>query len=455
MSADGGSVMGAARGLASRLRAAWGLPGPAGPAGVASADQNGTRDHQASEASEASRASSARRGSGGRGGSGARGGAPESAELRSDDPRSDQQADAHVPRLLRNAAAWSWRLLLVAAVAYLAFKVADALRLVVLPLIAALLATALLHPLTSLLRRAGLRPLAATWCTVLAAAVVLGGVGTLIANRVQADYPMLASEVRRTFHEVQGYLAGPPFHFTGARLDQLSRKLLNYLAQHKSLVAGTVVTGGRYFLEVLTGLILTVFITFFLLKDGRKIWCWLISRLRPEAHSRALRAGDAAWQALTSYIRGTTIVAAIHAIFIGLALWLLGVPLVIPLVLLVFIAAYIPLLGILVVGALAILVTLATKGPLAAVILLAVFLAENQIESHLLQPLVVGRIVRLHPLAIIVVLAVGGIVAGIPGAIIAVPAAAVVSYAWPYLRGDHDQEAAAPRSGTRADREAR
>src|SRR5215510_4231844 len=160
MSADGGSVMGAARGLASRLRAAWGLPGPAGPAGVASADQNGTRDHQAREASEASIASGARRGSGGRGGSGARGGVPESAELGSDDPRSDRQADAHVPRLLRNAAAWSWRLLLVAAVAYLAFKVADALRLVVLPLIAALLATALLHPLTSLLRRAGLRPLA-------------------------------------------------------------------------------------------------------------------------------------------------------------------------------------------------------------------------------------------------------------------------------------------------------
>jgi predicted PurR-regulated permease PerM len=446
MSADGGSVMGAARGLASRLRAAWGSAGPAGPAGVANADQNGTRDHQASEA---------RRGSGGRGGSGARGGASESAEPGTDDPRSGRQADVHVPRLLRNAAAWSWRLLLVAAVAYLAFKVADALRLVVLPLIAALLATALLHPLTSLLRRAGLRPLAATWCTVLAAAVVLGGVGTLIANRVQADYPMLVSEVRRTFHQVQGYLAGPPFHFTGARLDQLSRKLLNYLAQHKSLVYGTVVTGGRYFLEVLTGLILTVFITFFLLKDGRKIWCWLISGLRPEAHSRALRAGDAAWQALTSYIRGTTIVAAIHAIFIGLALWLLGVPLVIPLVLLVFIAAYIPLLGILVVGALAILVTLATKGWPAAVILLAVFLAENQIESHLLQPLVVGRIVRLHPLAIIMVLAVGGIVAGIPGAIIAVPAAAVISYAWPYLRGDHEHEQSAPGPGTRADTEAR
>ena len=197
---------------------------------------------------------------------------------------------------------------------------------------------------------------------MLAAAAVLVGVGTLIANRVQADYPMLASEVRRTVHEVQNYLAGPPFRLRGIRLDQLSSRLLNYLAQHKSVVAGTVVTGGRYFLEVLTGIILTLFITFFLLKDGRKIWSWLISGLRPMAHRRAVMAGDAAWQALVGYIRGTTVVAAIHAIFIGLALWLLGVPLVVPLVMLVFIAAYVPLIGILVVGALAIVITLATKG---------------------------------------------------------------------------------------------
>jgi predicted PurR-regulated permease PerM len=128
------------------------------------------------------------------------------------------------------------------------------------------------------------------------------------------------------------------------------------------------------------------------------------------------------------------VVAAIHALFIGLALWLLGVPLLVPFIVLIFLAAFVPIIGILVVGALAILVALATKGWVAAVILLAVFLLENQIEGHLLQPLVVGRIVKLHPLAIILVLAVGGIIAGIPGAIVAVPFAAVITYAWPALR---------------------
>jgi predicted PurR-regulated permease PerM len=449
MSSDGGSVREAARGLASRLRAAWG-----------SGDAAGMAD--ATEAAQAAQAAPGQPGpetyGGGAGPAGFRNGGgrtPRAGNVGGSHLGSDQSPDPRVPTLLRTSAAWCWRLLLVAAVAYLAFKVADALRLVVIPLIAAILATALLQPFTALLRRAGLPPLAATWCTVLAAIVVLGGIGTLIANGVQADYPRLAAEARITVREIQAFLAGPPFHFHGARVSELSRKLLTYLGQHKSLVVGTVVTGGRYFIEVLTGLILTAFITFFLLKDGRKIWSWLISGLRPRAHARAVQAGDAAWQALVGYIRGTTVVAAIHAIFIGLALWLLGVPLVVPLIMLVFIAAYIPLIGILVVGALAILITLATKGLIAAVILLAVFLAENQIESHLLQPLVVGRIIRLHPLAIIVVLAVGGIVAGIPGAIIAVPTAAVVTYAWPYLRGDHDDVPVEPPSGHPTDAKAR
>jgi len=342
---------------------------------------------------------------------------------------------AGVPRLLAQAAAWSWRILLVGLLIYVGFRVATTLRLVVLPCLAALLLTALLQPLTSRLRRTGMPSLAATWCTIGAAVIVLAGIGILAANRVSADYPRLSSEVRHTAIEGRTSLAGPPFHLNSARIEDYSNQLVHFLNQHQSMVAGTVVTGGRIVLEVLTGLILTIFITFFLLKDGDRIWSWLISGLRPGARRRAGNAGTAAWSALVNYVRGTTVVAAIHAVVIGLALWLLGVPLLVPLVILVFLAAFVPLIGILVAGALAILVTLGTKGLLAALILLAVFVLENQLESHLLQPLVVGRIVRLHPLAIILVLAVGGIIAGIAGAIVAVPTAAALAHAWPYLRG--------------------
>jgi predicted PurR-regulated permease PerM len=361
----------------------------------------------------------------------------------------DAPATQSVPRLLQQLAAWSWRLLLVGLLIYVAFRLASALRLVVLPCFAAMLLTALLQPLTARLRKAGLPSLAATWCTILAAIAVLAGVGTLAANRVSADYPQLSDEVRHTARQVQVSLAGPPFHVSSVRLQQYSNELVQFLTQHKSLVAGTVVTGGKIVLELLTGFVLTMFITFFLLKDGQRIWGWLVSGLGRQAKKRAGNAGWAAWTALVNYVRGTTIVAAIHAVLIGFALWILGVPLLIPLIILVFVAAFVPLIGILVVGALAILVTLGTKGWLAAVILLAVFLLENQIESHLLQPLVVGRIVRLHPLAIILVLAVGGIVAGIAGAIVAVPSAAAISYAWPYLRGAEPEPRGEPKPPAR------
>jgi len=350
-------------------------------------------------------------------------------------PAERLSPDEQVPRGLRQAAAWAWRLILVAILVYGAFRLSVALRLVVLPFIAALLLTALLQPLSARLQRIGFPNMAATWCTLLAAIVIIAGAVTLTANRVSADYPALAAEVKRTAGEVQRSLAGPPFHLHGARLQQLTNDLVHFISQHKGMIAGTVVTGGRIFLEFLTGLILTLFISFFLLKDGAKIWSWLISGLKGESHRRMTNAGNAAWHALTGYVRGTTAVAAIHALFIGVALWLLGVPLLVPLVILVFLAAFVPLIGILVVGGLAILITLGTKGWLAAVILLAVFIVENQIEGHLLQPLVVGRAVRLHPLAIILALAVGGVIAGIPGAIVAVPIAAVITYAWPMLRG--------------------
>jgi predicted PurR-regulated permease PerM len=359
-----------------------------------------------------------------------------------------------VPGWLERAAGWAWRLLILGALIYVLFRLVSALRLVVLPCVAALLLTALLQPLTQRLRRLGLPALAATWCTVLAALAVLAGVATLAATRTSADYQRLVTDVGDTANQLQRWLAGAPFHLHRAGLTHLSNRLLNFLKQHESAVAGTVVSGGKLFLEILAGLVLTMFVTFFLLKDGDRIWAWLTGFLGPGARARARGAGAAAWLALTWYVRGTVAVAAIHAVVIGFALWVLGVPLLVPLVILVFLAAFIPLVGILVAGTLAVLVTLGTRGWVAALVLVAVFIVENQLESHLLQPLVVGRMVRFHPLAIILVLAVGGVVAGIAGAVVAVPLAAALFRAIPYLTGRRidaadgpDPPGAVPRAG--------
>ena len=339
-----------------------------------------------------------------------------------------------MPGWLQTGAAWSWRLLLLAAAIYLVVRVLGILYIVVVPCVAALLLTALLQPLTGGLRRAGLPALAATWVTLLIAAVVLGGLVLLVANRVSADYPALVDETRHTITQIESLLAGPPFHVKSNSVQNFLNNVPGYLSKHKALVEGTVLTGGRIAAEFFGGLVLMLFVMFFLIKDGERIWAWLLGALRTQTARRVDRAGHAAWLAVVYYMRGTVAVAAIHAIVVGVVLSVMGVPLAFPLAVLVFLAAFVPLVGLLVAGALAILVTLATKGWVDAVILLGILIIEDQLEAHLLQPQVVGRVIRLHPLAVILALAVGGVLAGIAGAVVAVPIVAVITRAVPELR---------------------
>jgi len=319
--------------------------------------------------------------------------------------RPNVPEQSRVPSWLQTAAAWSWRLLLVAIVIYLTTRLLGILYIVVVPCVAALLLTALLQPLSARLCRSGLPRLAATWVTLLVAAVVLGGLVTLVANRVSADYPALLAETKHTVTQIQSLLSGPPFHIKNNNVQKFLNDIPGYLSKHKSLVEGTVVTGGKIAAEFFGGLVLMLFVMFFLIKDGERIWKWLIGAMAADTARRVDRAGHAAWQAVVYYMRGTVAVAAIHAIVVGVVLWIMGVPLALPLAVLVFLAAFVPLVGLLVAGALAIVVTLATKGWVDAVILLGILIVEDQLEAHLLQPQVVGRVIRLHPLAVILSLA--------------------------------------------------
>jgi predicted PurR-regulated permease PerM len=389
-----------------------------------------------------------------------RGGASRSSETvrppaadRPSGTAGDGQRQQQVPHWLQTLAGWSWRLLVVGLLIYVLARIASALRVVVIPCVVALLLTALLQPLCAWLIRRRLPNLLATWCAMIAAIAVIAGLGTLIAVRTSAEYPTLLTELTHTGHQLQSWLAGPPFHIKQARLHQLLSNAENEISAHKSLVAGTVLTGGKYVVEIMAGIILTLFVGFFLIKDGDRIWTWLTGFMRPDTADRASRAGRAAWQVLVHYVRGTVLIAAVHALVIGVTLWILGVPLVIPLAALVFLAAFVPLIGILVAGVLCIAVTLGTKGLFAALILLVVFLVEDQLDGHLLQPQVVGRIIRLHPLAVILVLAVGGILAGVAGAVIAVPTAAAIARGWPELRTPPDPADLAERREEREDGE--
>ena len=354
--------------------------------------------------------------------------------------RANSPEQSRVPSWLQTAAAWSWRLLLIAIVIYLTARMLGILYIVVVPCVAALLLTALLQPLSARLCRSGLSRLAATWVTLLAAALVLGGLIALVANRASADYPTLVAETKHTATQVESLLSGPPFHVKSSNVQKFLNDIPSYLSKHKALVEGTVVTGGKIASEFFGGLVLMLFVIFFLIKDGERIWKWLLGAMRAETAQRMDRAGRAAWVVLVYYMRGTVAVAAIHAVVIGLVLWIMGVPLALPLAVLVFLAAFVPLVGLLAAGALAILVTLATKGWVAALILLGILVIEDQLEAHLLQPQVVGRVIRLHPLAVILSLAVGGVLAGIVGAVVAVPIVAVITRALPELRRSEPED---------------
>jgi predicted PurR-regulated permease PerM len=344
-----------------------------------------------------------------------------------------------LPPSLVIGAAWSWRLLLMGITVYAAVRVLVLLSLVVIPLVAALLLAALLRPVAQLLQRRLAGPLSAL-LTLLIAAVVLGGLGYLIGLRFARELPSLIEQLVGTVRRLRAALGGGGGGVGQFQLDQLEGTVINWLQRNQSQAVAYLTTGAGYLVEFATLTLLTLFITFFLLYDGERIWGWLRTPLPgPESH-RVDLAGRAAWATITGYVRGTAVIATIHGIVIGFVVFLLGVPLALPLGVLVFVGSFIPFIGALVAGGLAILITFGTHGWLAALILLGVLIAESQLEVHLLQPLIVGRYVRLHPLAIGLSFAVGTVLAGIVGAIVAVPTAAVIHQAWPALRGGQDRD---------------
>lgn len=351
--------------------------------------------------------------------------------------------------LLARGALWALRMLLVAAAIYLAVRVLVLLGLVVVPIVAALLFTALVWPLAKLLRRV-MPKLAAAWATLVIAVAVLGGVGYAIGLRAAAAYPKLVDQLVTTIHQLRGLITqmGLKISVTG-----IGHAAVSWLQQHRQMLTNVAGAGATYIGEFATGFALALFITLFLLYEGERVWGWLISPLDEERARRVHRAGCVAWETITGYVHGTAVIAVIHAVVIGLTLFFLGVPLVLPLAVLVFLGSFIPIVGALVAGGIATLVTLVTQGPIAAAIILAVLIGENQLEGNVLQPIVMRRYVRLHPLAIGVVLVLGGILAGLIGVIVAVPATAVIYRSWGPLLG-RDEQPAGPEAQDEPDGEA-
>lgn len=349
-----------------------------------------------------------------------------------------------VPNGIRIAAAWAWRgLLLAAAVVVLALLIGK-LSVVVIPVVVSLLLAALLQPAAAWLRRRGVpRTLAAAIIMVGGLSAVAGTL-TIVIQAFISGFSDLSEQVQAGIGQVQDWLVTGPLQLSQSQLDSAISSAQKALTENQETLTAGALSTATTVVHFITGFFVVVFTTFFFLQDGRGIWTFLTKLLPAGAREAVYQAGNQSWRTLISYVRATVLVAFVDAVGIGLGAFFLGLPLALPIAALVFLASFIPVIGATLSGIVAILVALVVKGPIAAVVMLIVVIGVQQLEGHILQPLLLGRAVKLHPLAVIVAIATGSVIAGIVGALVAVPLLAVSNTAVRYLASHHQKGEKSP-----------
>nr|WP_285559476.1 AI-2E family transporter [Streptomyces hygroscopicus] len=339
-----------------------------------------------------------------------------------------------VPWGVRVAAEAGWRLLVLAGTVWVLMRVISAVQLVVFAFVIALLITALLQPTVARLTRRGVPRGPATALTAISGFVVIGLMGWFVTWQVMENIDTLSNQIQSGIDDLRNWLLKSPFHVTDKQINQIAKNLREAIGANADQITSAGLEGVQVIVEALTSILLVFFSTLFLLYDGKRIWQWVLKLVPSAAREGVAGAGPRAWRTLTAYVRGTVLVALIDATFIGIGIYFLDVPMAVPLAVFIFLFSFIPLVGAVASGALAVIVALVTQGVFTAVMTLVVVLAVQQIEGHVLQPFILGRAVRVHPLAVVLTVAAGGMVAGIGGAVVAVPLVAVTNTVVGYLR---------------------
>jgi predicted PurR-regulated permease PerM len=329
-----------------------------------------------------------------------------------------------VPYGVDLAAAWAWRFAAICVAAAVILWLLKLFLVVVLPLVIALLAAALASPLVTWGQRIGLpRKLAALLIVVIGLGFISLMV-TFVGNQVSQGVGDLSKQVTDGIQQIRDWLRDGPLGITDTQISDGLDEPQKSLAQSGEEAAKRVTEVGTALGHVVAGFFIVLFATYFFLADGPLIWAWVV-RLFPRAgRLQADSSGRVAWESLTQFVRATVLVAAVDAIGIMIAAAILGVPFVSAIGVLVFLGSFIPMIGATLSGAVAVLVALVAQGPFTALLMLGGVILVQQVEAHVLQPFLMGRFVSLHPLGVIIAIALGVIVAGIAGALIAVPLAA-------------------------------
>ncbi|MGI8718629.1 MAG: AI-2E family transporter [Lapillicoccus sp.] len=353
-----------------------------------------------------------------------------------------------VPPAVRAASEWAWRLLLIATAVGLLFFALSHLSEVVIPIVVATLLAALLAPVHRRLR--SMVPSgAAAGLTVLATVIVIGGLLTLVASQFTGGFADMAQQVGGGIAQIRDWLR-TTFRISDTQFTEYVDQLKETVTSSGDLRSAAT-KAGLTATHAVAGMFISLFALFFFLYEGQVIWGWVVRLFPRSARRRVDSSGHIAWGQLTSFVRATIIVAFVDALGITLGAVVLRVPFAGAIGVLVFLGAFIPIVGALLSGSVAVLLALVANGPVSALLMLGVVVLVQQIESHVLQPFLLGRAVRVHPLAVILAIATGVILAGIVGALVAVPAAAVLNAVGRHLLADEVAEADQPTEDPQAD----
>lgn len=332
-----------------------------------------------------------------------------------------------IPRGLRIATAYSWRFLVVAAAIGVGIWLVIQLRLLVVPLLIAILVTALLWPAFSWMLRHRVPKWLAIVIAVVGTLAVVTGLLWLAVWQITRQWSDVQTRTVEAIEQLRQYLIDGPLHLTAEQIDDLLAQAGALIQEQAELLWSGALAIGSTVGHVATGTLLALFILLTLLADGPGIWRWTLRLFPQKARPAADASARAGWVTVVNYARTQLLVATIDAVGIGLGAFLLGVPLAIPIGVLVFLGAFVPIVGAVVTGALAVFLALVYNGPWIALWMLVVVLGVQQLEGHVLQPLLMGSAVKVHPLAVVLVVAGGALIAGIPGALFAVPLAAFIN----------------------------
>ena len=343
--------------------------------------------------------------------------------------------DENLPSGFRLAAAWSWRLIVIAAaIAILVFLVIQ-LRLIIIPLLVAVLVSALLVPLVGFLVRHRWPKGLAVAVAMVGTLLLVAGLVTLASTQIAEGTVGLSERLTRSFDDLKSFLAGSPLQVSEAEIETFVEQAWDAIQNDSAVFISGALSVGSTVGHLLAGVLLALFSLLFILIDGKAIWGWIVRFFPRRARAAVDGAGIAGWTTLGNFAKVQILVASIDAVGIGVGAALLGVPMAIPIAILVFLGSFIPIVGAVATGSVAIVIALIFNNWAVALGMLGVVLLVQQVEGHVLQPLIMGTAVKVHPLAVVLVVAAGALLAGIPGALFAVPVAAVVNAMTSYISG--------------------